>query len=324
MLQLQTKVTIPSPNFSINHKDKTLLLGSCFITNIGKRLETNKFSALTNPFGVLYNPASIAQSLMLLLEKKKFETEELNYANDLWYSFYHHSSHSHSDKNTCLENINQNLAIAAEQLSNCAHLFITLGSAWAFKHKKTGEIVANCHKLPASNFTRIYLDPQEIVNKLSEPLKILTSLNPNINIVFTISPIRHWADGAIENMRSKSALHLAIKELEDHFSNTYYFPVYEIFMDELRDYRFYNSDMLHPSDFAIEYIWNSFNNTFFNSQTQALFKELGKILKSFNHRPINSETTIHKEFVIKLIQRTKLLVSKHPHLDFTKEIEGIQ
>lgn len=321
MVQLQTIVDIPSPGFSIDYSHKTLLLGSCFSTNIGNKLETLKFQTNSNPFGVIYNPASIAQAINILLKKNSFDSEELNNHNGLWYSFYHHSSYSSKNKQECLNAINNSLKISKEQLLKSAYLFITLGTAWAFRHKESARIVANCHKIPAKEFERLYLNPQEIVNALSSAIKSLLAVNGNIKIILTVSPIRHWKDGATENTRSKSALILAIKELESIFSNIYYFPVYEIFMDELRDYRFYASDMLHPSDFSIEYIWERFSNTFFNDDTHRLIKEIEKIVKSFQHRPLNTEDESFQKFISGVKSKAEDLQSKYSFIDFSEELK---
>ncbi len=320
MPQLQTFVDIPSPKVSIEHSHNILLLGSCFSTNIGKKLEALKFRAKTNPFGVIYNPASIAQSINILLKRNSFEAEDLNFNNGLWFSYYHHSSFSNVDKQTCLDEINKSLQTTKEHLLKSDYLFLTLGTAWAYRSKETSRIVANCHKIPAKEFDRVYLNPDEIYNTLSSSYKSLFEANRDIKIVLTVSPIRHWKDGAIENMRSKSSLILAIKELEKNLPNIYYFPVYEIFMDELRDYRFYASDMLHPSEFSIEYIWERFIDTFFNNKTTELVKEIEKLIKLFRHKPMNTEGENYKKFLENLKSKVSRIQSKHAFLDFSEEL----
>lgn len=320
MPQLQTIVNIPPPDFSIDYSNKILMLGSCFSTNIGCRLESLKFQTNTNPFGVIYNPASIAQSLNILLEKECFTLNELNYNNGLWYSYYHHSAFSNTEKEICLDGINKSLHKAKLHLSETDIVFLTLGTAWAFRNKQTGQIVANCHKVPASEFDRVYLNPSEVTETLSTVIKNLLKLNTQIKVIFTVSPIRHWKDGAIENMRSKSTLLLSIKEIEEEFQNIYYFPVYEVFMDEMRDYRFYASDMLHPSDFSIDYVWEKFTNTFFESNTRELVNEVGKLLKSFAHRPVNAKGDAYGKFIEQLKKRVYDIQKRNSFLDFSEEL----
>lgn len=319
MPQLQTQVLIPSPGFSINYHHKILFLGSCFATNIGSKLEKLKFNSITNPFGVIYNPASVAQSIDLLLSNKQFSENDLSFYNDLWFSLYHHTTFSSPDKEKCLENINNTLQAANKITQKADIVFITLGTSWIYRQKSTDRVVSNCHKIPAKEFSHEYLEPAESYRILSEQLENLTSFNPNIKIILTISPIRHWKDGAIENMRSKAALIIAAKELEKQFGNIYYFPVYELFMDEMRDYRYYASDMLHPSEFALEYVWEKFVHTFFTSETQQQISELEKLLSMLQHRPINRESVSFLKFANNLKSLLESLTKKYPSLDFTNE-----
>jgi hypothetical protein len=319
MPKLQTLVDIPSPGFSIHYNNRILFLGSCFATNIGLKLEKLKFNSVTNPFGVLYNPASIANSIDLLVNRKQFVEDDLIRDNDTWFSFYHHSSFSSPDKAECLNRINETLSVASEFLKDADILFITLGTSWIYRYKPTNQIVSNCHKIPAKEFNREFLEISESVEYLSTHVARLLQSKADIKIILTISPIRHWKDGAIENQRSKSALALAIKELEKMFSNVYYFPVYELFMDEMRDYRFYAADMLHPSNFAVEYVWEKFVETFFDKETIIQSSEIDKLVSMLNHRPMNGETESYKKFVASLKKSIAELKSKYPKIDFTPE-----
>jgi hypothetical protein len=317
MPKLQTQVDIPSPGFSIHYTNRILFLGSCFATNIGLKLAKLKFNSVTNPFGVLYNPASIANSIDLLVNREQFVEDDLIRDNDTWFSFYHHSSFSSPDKEQCLSRINDALSAASEFLSDTDILFITLGTSWIYRYKPTNKIVSNCHRIPAKEFSREFLEISETVELLAGQFNKLKASNPSIRVILTISPIRHWKDGAIENMRSKSALALAINELEKLFSNVYYFPVYELFMDEMRDYRFYAADMLHPSDFAIEYVWEKFVETFFDKETIKQSSEIEKLVSMLNHRPMNGES--YKMFVAGLKKSIAELKSKYTKIDFTPE-----
>lgn len=320
MPQLQTLVSFPSPDFSIGYRNQIVLIGSCFANNIGDRLEKLKFSSITNPFGVIYNPASIAQSIDLLCSGKLFSESEFKFYNGLWFSFYHHTSFSSSDKAKCLENINSALIKASQKIRNADVIFITLGTSWIFRNKESGKVVANCHKIPAKEFVREFLSPDETYNLLSQQFDKLIGFNKNVKLILTISPIRHWKDGATENMRSKASLILAVKELERKYNNNiFYFPVYEIFMDEMRDYRYYASDMLHPSGFAVDYIWERFIKTFVNSQTLEQLSEIERFLNMLEHRPMNTETADYKKFIEKLNNTLPEIQNKYPELDFSAE-----
>ncbi len=322
-MRLQTKVEIPDPNFSIDYNSSICLFGSCFASNFGKLFSRLKFSSLVNPYGVLYNPASIAQGIKLLFEKERFLPENLNFYNEKWLSFFHHSDFSSPDKETCLKNINDQLIAAKEKLNNANIVFITLGTSWIYRYNKTSQIVANCHKIPSREFNREFLQPADSSRLLVESVKQLKSVNPDIKIVFTISPIRHFKDGAIENMRSKSSLILAISQLQKDFPECYYFPVYEIFMDELRDYRFYTSDMLHPSETAISYIWEIFSNTFFSPETLQQINQVEKLVKSYEHRPTNRKTENFKSFANNLLAKTETIEKQIPNIDFSIEKKNI-
>lgn len=318
MLNLQTKVDIPQPNFSINYSSSISLFGSCFSDNIGNLLKKHKFSSSINPFGVLYNPASISQNIDLLFAKDKFTESDLNHFNDLWFSFYHHSSFSSNSQSECLSGINKTFTNAKNAINNANVVIFTLGTSWIYRYNKNKSIVANCHKIPAKEFSRESLSVEEIVAMLSKNIEQIKA-NSAARFIFTVSPIRHWKDGAIENMRSKATLLLAIKQLQELFEEVYYFPSYEIFMDELRDYRYYASDMLHPSDFAIQYLWEIFKSTFFTSETIQTSNEVLKLVKSYAHRINNTDTDQYLKFKTSLINSTKLIEAKYPSINFEDE-----
>ena len=319
MLKLQTTVEIPKPEFSIGYNQRILLFGSCFSENIGQNLSRYKFNANVNPFGILYNPASIAKNINHLFNKEAFTEDDLAFHNEKWFSFNHHGSFSSANKDECLQNINDRFGQAKEDIQHTDIALITLGTSWVYRLKKTNAIVANCHKLPSSEFTRQSLSVAEIKALL---LKIVQKFSANhTQFIFTVSPIRHWKDGAIENMRSKASLILAIKELQETNSDIYYFPSYEIFMDELRDYRYYASDMLHPSDFAIEYIWDKFKQTFFSKATLDLYKQVDKLVKSFSHRVTSKESQQYIRFKTSLVQKAEALQKENPTIDFSKNIK---
>lgn len=317
MLKLQTLVDIPKPpnSFRINYKDELAFFGSCFSSNIGTKLQNLKFKTNINPFGVLYNPASIAQALHTLVQKESFCKNDLQHHNNQWFSFLHHSSYSHPEQSVCLERINLSLQASKKQLNNLSFLFITLGTSRVYTYTETGRIVANCHKVPAREFKRNYLHPEESFKLLFSSLQEIRKLNPGIKIILTVSPIRHWKDGAIENMRSKAALLLCAKQLEDSLKNCYYFPVYEIFMDELRDYRYYADDMLHPSKFAIEYVWHKFSQTFLDMQSLDFCKDIEKLVKMLNHKVLGDNKVAIEEFHAKIREKKAQIMGKYPNLE---------
>ena len=310
----QTKVDIPHTGLNISYENKIMTLGSCFAENIGLKMKNVFFDAEINPFGVLYNPVSIYSSIQLLLDNKQFTDNDLFENKGLWQSFSHSSMFAASSAEQCLENINTRLSTAATFLQSTGFLVITFGTAWVYENKEGGRVVSNCHKLPARMFHRRRLTVQEIVTDYSELIIKLQTLYPTIQLIFSVSPIRHWKDGAHENNISKSTLHLAIEELELKFDNTHYFPAYEIQMDELRDYRFYASDMLHPSDVAVDYIWERFSETYFDEETKRMKKEFEQLQSDLSHRPMFPGSDEYRKFQLHINKRELELKQKYPFL----------
>lgn len=293
-MELQTVVHIDPPKSLLSYCSHIMMLGSCFVENIGSRLEYFHFNVDVNPCGVVYNPESVANTLELLLKRKLFNKDDLWYHNGLWGSFTHHGHFSSSNVEECLAGINGRIAASAEYLKNTDLLVVTWGTAWVFEYLETGVIVSNCHKFPATAFRRFRLKVETIVKRYMKLLEYLHGQYPEIKILFTVSPIRHWKDGAHGNQLSKSVLHLAIDELMQHFDFVSYFPSYEIVMDELRDYRFYSEDMLHISPQGVAYIWEKFRDLYFEPETILLMRKVDKINKILAHRPLNpnSEETL--------------------------------
>lgn len=311
----QTKIDIPTSDFQISYSNHIMTLGSCFAENIGKKMQDVYFETEINPFGVLYNPISIINSINLLLDKKGFTEQDLFEYNSQWQSFSHSSYFSDISVESCLKKINTRLKQASDFLLKTDYLFITLGTAWIYEDKASGSVVSNCHKLPASHFSRRRMSVDEITFLFTEVLEELKTLRPNIQLIFSLSPIRHWKDGAHENNISKSTLLLAIDDLQNKFSNIHYFPAYEIQMDELRDYRFYSADMLHPSEVAINYIWQRFSETYFNEKTSKIKLELEKLSSDLNHRPINQHSNEFQKFTNHLNKKIVELKLKYPFLE---------
>ena len=318
-----TEVFIPESSSKIDYSKGVMFLGSCFSNNVGQKLSGLKFPVDINPFGVLYNPVSIANSLKFLLDKQKFFEYDLFQDQGLWNSFNHHSSFSDPDLEKVLDKINGRIESSHQFLKNAEFLVITFGTAWAFQLENSKQIVSNCHKVPASFFTRVRLSSHEIVEAYRLLIEELWALNPKLKIIFTVSPIRHWKDGAIENQVSKATLILSIDKLCRIFKDRQcsYFPAYEIVMDELRDYRYYAADMLHLSEVAIDYIFEKFQSAFISQESLLFAKSIEKIHKAMEHRPFNSDSQEYVKFLETNIQEINKLAFNFPNLSFKEELE---
>lgn len=323
MSELITRIEIPKPSFSLDYNSSILMMGSCFTDNIGKRLDQLKFKVLHNPFGVVYNPISLSHQIDLIVNKESFTEADLDYYNELWFSYSHYTLFSDTDKTKCLQKINSGFKNGKKFLGSADVIFLTLGTSFVYKLKDTGRVVANCHKIPAKNFTRYFSSVENTVKVLRNAINLTRSKNRNVHFVFTVSPIRHWKDGAVENQRSKAALLLAIAQLLNELDNIYYFPVYEFFMDELRDYRYYADDMLHPSQLAMELVWNRFSDTFLTDESLAIAEQIGNIITALKHRPRNRTTKAYAKFLANLEKKIKLLVQSYPFLDFSDEKKNL-
>jgi len=291
-MELKTKVDISRKLLQLTHEDSMLLIGSCFADNIGGKLNEAHFDCCVNPFGTLYNPLSIRKALADIIKGRGYETgdTELFEHGGVWHSWMHHTRFSSTDKNNLVEKINTSINEAHEHLKKCSLLIVTLGSAYVYRLKDDARIVANCHKMNEKLFDRKRLAVDEIVGEWLPLLGGLRKMNPHIKVMFTVSPIRHKRDGFHANQLSKATLLLAADSLcEERSDMCLYFPAYEIMMDELRDYRFYADDMVHPSTLAVEYIWERFCDAFFNRKTMDKIAEWRKFEAAQRHRTIMAE-----------------------------------
>ena len=296
-------------------------MGSCFTENVGNKMAGLKYPTDINPFGILYNPMSVAGGLEILMQNKRFTEADLVEHKGIWHSFSHHGRFSAENKKECLDNINDRIAASAAFLKNTDFLFLTFGTAWIYRLKSSGEIVSNCHKIPAKAFVRRRLSLNEIVERYTGLLEDLWDLNPDLKIVFTVSPIRHWKDGAIENQRSKACLLLAVEGLLKTFGKEKcaYFPSYEIVMDELRDYRFYAADMLHLTDVAIKHIWEIFEQALIDETDRKTAREIKKIMDAMGHRPINKNSQEFYNFLTAFQKKITELESKFTYINVKLE-----
>ncbi len=314
---MKWKLNIPfSSSLKIGYEENILMMGSCFTENIGRFLTEYKFNPTINPFGILYNPASISEGLDRLISNKYFQEEDLFFHNELYHSWLHHGRFSSTSKEEALSKINTEFQAAKEKIKHLDVLILTLGSAFVYEKNDTNQIVANCHKVSNSAFQKRMLSVNEVVESLKNTLQKLLEKRPRLKIILTVSPVRHVRDGIIENNRSKAVLLLAVEQLEQYLENISYFPSYEIQIDELRDYRFYASDLVHPSDDATKYIWEKFSTAFFDNQTLEILEDIKPIVTGLKHRPIHEGTLSHQKFKKNLSQKIKHIEQKYPFLRF--------
>ncbi|MEJ7586425.1 MAG: GSCFA domain-containing protein [Ferruginibacter sp.] len=305
---------------TIHHQHKLLLIGSCFTENIGARLKQHKFDVLENPNGILFNPVSITSSIRSYISNKQYSTADLFYQNECWNSWAHHTRFSHPDKISCLSVINQSQHAANDFILTSDWVFITLGSAFVYEINN-GQVVANCHKVPTDKFKKRLLGIQEITADLKQMCDQLFVANPRAKIIFTISPVRHLRDGFVENNRSKSTLIHAVQALVEEYQHIFYFPAYELVIDDLRDYRFYAEDMVHPNYAATNYVWDKFVAACIEPGTQKLMKEINRINAAKNHKPFHPASEQHNKFLQSNLQKIIELNKQYPYLNFEEEID---
>src|SRR5690554_761124 len=294
-----------------------LFMGSCFAGNVGQRMEEACFKVLVNPHGVLFNPFSVAAALEAFLENRQVGLGDLVERDGLWHSFQHHGSFSGPDAGKVVQDINAATLKGHSFLKEARCLVVTFGTAWVYALGEAHQVVANCHKFPARDFQRYRLSAQAVVERWQRLLVALRQENPDLQVIFTVSPVRHWKDGAHGNQLSKAVLLLAVEELVEQDGRNAYFPAYELMMDELRDYRFYADDMLHPSAQAVDFIWDRFSGAWLNEEALAFYRELQKLLTELRHRPLHPGALSFESFRKKTAQKIADLVKRYPNLDFS-------
>lgn len=286
-MKFRTEIKIDRAGANITHDQILMLVGSCFTENIGDKLKLSGFKADVNPFGIVYNPVSVVETLIEIVENKVYSMADLVESKGLWHSFRHHGSFSGHDPEMVLMNINNRISKAHDNLHNAGYLLVTLGTSHVFRLRETGAVVANCHKFPSNIFESSYLSQAEIAAGLTNLVENMRRFNPSLKLVFSISPVRYLKDGAVANSLSKALMLVVINDLMSKFEDVFYFPSYEIMIDDLRDYRFYSDDLLHPSKMAIDYIWQKFSDTFFTGETKKVVNEVEQIRKMLSHRLLN-------------------------------------
>lgn len=321
MNNFRTTVRVTPSEHPIRLKSRVFTIGSCFADAIGNRLATHKFPSLVNPFGVIYNPASIHKSLEYAITNKQPGPESYLKNAEVFANYDFHSALSSLDKSSLETEITKTITSAHQFLKTADWLFITYGTAWVYERKVTSNIVANCHKMPADTFNKRLLNTKQIINSFEKLYNTLKAFNPSIRIIITLSPVRHIKDTLELNSASKSILRVACHYLTETFSDVEYFPAYEMMMDDLRDYRFYKSDMLHPNEEAENYIWENFGARYFPPDVKNFIKEWKSILSAISHRPFHPTTTAHQNF---LKQTLKKLEELKTITDTEKEIATIK
>lgn len=319
-MQLNLTLDIPPLPRPIIYTDKVLLIGSCFTEHMSDRLAQHKFSVLSNSHGILFNPLSVAHSLNSYLNDKRYTKEDLFYLNELWNSWDHHTRFSNIDQQAALDSINTSQQEVSAFIKDTDWVMITLGSAYQYYLKDSHRPVANNHRAPAQWFEKKLLGIEEIVTALAQTLEKLFAINPYVQVLFTISPVRHIRDGVVNNNRSKARLIDAVHTLCERFDKTYYFPAYEILIDILRDYRFYDIDFVHPNYLATSYVWEQFLKACIAPDTQKVMQEVQEIVTARSHRPRFPQTEGHRKFMESYIHKVRDLLSRYPYLNLQEEL----
>ncbi len=320
-MKFRTEIEIEEPAVKISYKDKILSVGSCFAENIADGLSSHFLNVLGNPFGVLYNPAAILNMFLLAKEKKELKRNDLIFHGGQWHSFYHNSEFSDDDVNVCLQNVNNSIFELNKFLRNVDSVILTLGTSFVYEHIESKLIVSNCHKIPQKFFSRRMLQIEESYSFIKQIIEIIRIFNKNAKIILTVSPVRHIKDGLHGNQLSKAYLLIAVDNLVQENERVLYFPSYEIVNDDLRDYRFYAEDLVHPNEAAVKYIREIFSEYFFDEETKEFYRDTNTLAKALQHRAVNPRSVKYKEFLnfsLKLVEQMK---TKYPQTNFNKAEE---
>lgn len=313
--------TPPKALQAISHKQKIMLTGSCFAENIGTYLQAYKFDCIINSSGILFNPISILHSLNTIVDNSELQPELLVQNDESFYSLLHHGDFRSESRDGLLTLIHGITEKSHEFMKQCDWLIITFGSAFVYRHLASGEIAANCHKLPQQFFRKELLKTEDIISAYNKFIKKLQSFRPGINLLFSVSPVKYLRDGLVENNLSKAILIQSVHEIISQNSNCFYFPAYELITDDLRDYRFYKEDLAHPNETAVKYVWEKFSATYFSEETKILNERIKDILQASHHRPINEHSSSHLKFKETYLRKCEALEKEFSFLDLTREKE---
>lgn len=310
-MNFRTNIQLQKERNQIDYNSKLLLIGSCFSENIHKKFDYFKFQTFSNPFGILFNPKAIEKLITNAINSITYIEKDIFLLNERWHCFDAHSDLSAANKNELLQNLNDEIKSTNKQLNESTHIVITLGTAWVYRFIETDKFVGNCHKVPQKKFLKELLSVEEIIASLENICTLTKEINPSSTIIFTVSPVRHLKDGFIENSQSKAHLLSAIHQIVDKREQTYYFPSYEIMMDDLRDYRFYSNDMLHPNETAVNYIWENFKEVWVSEKSVLIMKEIDTIQKGLLHKPFNSKSEQYQKFLANLQEKIAALKKRY-------------
>jgi hypothetical protein len=316
-MKLQTQIPLQSQQYNpIDYSSKIVLIGSCCVEHIGNKLEYFKFKNLQNPFGILFHPLAIEDLITNAINEKEYIEDDIFFLNEQWHCFEAHSKLSNVSKADFLKDLNKNIKLTHQFIKDATHFIITLGTAWVYRHVETDSVVANCHKVPQKKFVKELLSVDEVSESLQAMVSLIKSVNPKAVIIFTVSPVRHLKDGFVENTQSKAHLITAVHEVVEPRNLIHYFPSYEMMMDELRDYRFYEADMLHPNTVAIDYIWKKFKAVWIAEDTSITMDDIDMVQKGLLHRPFNMNSEAHQQFLQNLELKKQEILLRFPQIEF--------
>jgi hypothetical protein len=318
-MNFRTQIRLKRNLKQIDYNSKIILFGSCFTKNIGDKLEYFKFQSNTNPFGILFHPLAIEHLIANSINKREYTDQDVFFLNERWHTFDAHSDLSDVSKEKLLSNLNSTIEFTHNSMQQATHVIITFGTAWVYRLIEKDQVVANCHKVPQKKFLKELLSPDEISESLDATVSLIRDYNKKVEIIFTVSPVRHLKDGFVENSLSKANLISGIHQIVEPMKQIHYFPSYEIMMDDLRDYRFYKKDMLHPNETAIDYIWEKFNETWINEKAFSSMLEIDSIQKGLAHKPFNPTSEKYRKFLSDLNNNMEQLTQKLPHISFKQK-----
>lgn len=316
-----SEINLLSPDQRIRYSDRLLLVGSCFTEHIGGRLASLKFDVMQNPHGILFDPISVCDSLVSYVEDRRYVPQDLFFYQELWQSWAHHSRFSGTDRDQVLQAINASQAEAHHFLKSAQWLIITLGSSYSYRLAAQQQPVANCHRAPGQWFRKHLCSIDETVAALDTMMHRLFRFNPAIQIIFTISPVRHLRDGIVENSRSKARLIEAVHHLVDKFDRLHYFPAFELMVDVLRDYRFYDIDLAHPNYLGTEFVLDKFRESYIDPAACELMEQVQQILTARRHKAFHPDTQAHRKFLEQFAQKTRSLMESYPFLQLQEELD---
>jgi hypothetical protein len=319
-MEFIASLDIPASAFPLDYKSRVLLTGSCFTEHIGAQLQQHKFFTLANPTGIVFDALSVARHLQLFAAGTPVSAADFFQHHGTWNHWNFHSDFSHTDREQAVQHLNETIAGAHQFLQTATHLIITIGTAWYYRHNETGIAVANCHKVPQTAFTKTLCPVAEMTATLQAALDAAVALNPQLKIIFTVSPVRHLRDGMIENNRSKGRVLDAVHTLCETNASCVYFPAYELVTDVLRDYRWYAADFAHPTMQAAQYVFERFTSAYMHHSTQELMKQVMQVTTAMQHRPRFAETAAHAQFKKQLLEKVQELATRLPSLDWNNEL----